>query len=147
MDVYRGWCCEARKQNSVGSLGMVDTAVLFSRGESIPYMQLNLSETLAKWNDPTGARARAPGLNQTELRAEVIQWSLPHMVGGKEAMKEVSLSSLLKFLDYPQNQELLNFFKSRDPACLTLEQTNWGRLKLGMILSLMLGMQQLLFLG
>ncbi len=73
VDVYRGGRGEARKRNSAGSLGMVDTAVLFARGESFPNMQSNLSETPAEWNDPAGARARAPGLNAAELRSEVVQ--------------------------------------------------------------------------
>ena len=101
VDVYGGGRGEARKRNSAGSLGMVDTAVLFARGDSFPNMQSNLSETPAEWNDPAGARARAPGLNAAELRSEVVRWGLPHMVGGKEATKEVNLAMLLKFLDDP----------------------------------------------
>ncbi len=108
---------------------MFDTAVLFARGESFPNMQLNLSETPAEWNNPAGARATAPGLNAAELRAEVVRWGIPHMVGGKESTKEVNLSRLLKFLDEPQNQELLTFFKLRDQAGLTHEQINRGRLE------------------
>ncbi len=87
MDVYRGRQGETSKPNSAGSLGMVDTAVLFARGESFLNMQSNLSETPAEWNNPAEARVRAPGLNATEQRSEVVRWGLPHLVGWKEATK------------------------------------------------------------
>jgi hypothetical protein len=74
---------------------MVDTAVLFAHGESFPNMQSNLSETPAEWNNPARARARAPGLNAAELRAEVVRRSLPHMVVGNEGGELEQASQVL----------------------------------------------------
>ncbi len=51
----------------------------------------------------------------------------PSSHGGGEGGNEGG--ELEQYLDDPQNQELLTFFKSKDPAGLTQEQIHRGRLE------------------